>query len=106
MIICTNCWQEYCKCDMPDPREIDDNIIDTLRLLNGKGYKTKFSCGGHVDGRIIYIYVLFWDEHKFDTLPDGFNAKGQQVYCYLKKADQDIIDSRVEALYEWARKVV
>jgi hypothetical protein len=55
--------------------EIDDNIFDTILLLNQKDYPTKFCCSGHTWGGDPYIY--FEDlvkEKSFVDLPKNFTA--------------------------------
>lgn len=37
--------------------EVDDNIANTISVLNKKGYKTKACCSGHNDGRF-HMYRL------------------------------------------------
>ena len=53
--------------------DIDDNILETILLLNQKGYPTKFCCSGHTWGGDPYI--LFEDgitERTFESLPNDF----------------------------------
>lgn len=60
-------WGTDLKCTQPecggDIVEIDDLIYDTVRILNEKGYKTKFCCSGHTVPYLnIYeedVYIVF-----------------------------------------------
>lgn len=64
MVLCDNCWKEDCNCSS-SKISIDDSIADTIRLLNLKGYKTLYCCGGHINIENIYkgicpsIYIFF-----------------------------------------------
>lgn len=70
--------------DVPCPKEgcpgvllhLDDGIAEALVALNGKGYVTKDSCGGHFNNAEDHLsfYVAFEDGKRppIDTLPDAF----------------------------------
>lgn len=59
MKVCPICFTP--KCNHRKSRiEIDDDILDTIKLLNDKGYRTSFCCAGHVDkSQPISIYISF-----------------------------------------------
>lgn len=82
--------------------EVDEQIADTISILNKKGYLTLYSCSGHVKDPRLYekypiekaddccdsfiiddksilipylstrIYILFDKEYSFKTLPKNF----------------------------------
>ena len=92
--------------------EIDENIIETILILNKKGYRTLESCSGHLKGLGSSVYILFDDRYVFDTLPNGFSID----YAYYSENDMligksingDISDRQMEIwntskdLLEWA----
>jgi len=53
--------------------DLDDNILDSIRLLNKKGYATEYSCAGHIWGGDPYI-VFSYDIHEetFLSFPKDF----------------------------------
>ena len=76
--ICTSCWEEECVCDYEQYVYLDKNIADAIINMNLKGYKTFYSCEGHIeiddgraDSRVLDIY--FTTQFRLDDLPDGFD---------------------------------
>ena len=57
--VCPYCFNNITKCDCNNYIEylirIDRNIQEHIRILNDKGYKTRFCCEGHDT----YIYIRF-----------------------------------------------
>ena len=91
--------------------EVDELIADTIKVLNKKGYYTRYSCSGHVSDFRIYelhndynikdnigylmddgsrlipytfttVYVFFDNNYNFQTLPDGF-VKNNNVIEFI-----------------------
>lgn len=59
MLVCSECFCSECAHEK-EKVEIDDEILDTIKLLNDKGYKTDYCCGGHVgEKRMPCMYVRF-----------------------------------------------
>ena len=76
--ICTSCWEEECVCDYEQYTFLDKNIADAIISMNLKGYKTFYSCEGHIevddgrnDSRVLDIY--FTTQHRLVVLPEGFS---------------------------------
>jgi hypothetical protein len=87
-LMCTGCYKrtQFYKIDMNEKFhpyevgtcngckgkvvEIDDLIVDATILLNQKGYKTKFTCSGHLDESFFATYIFF--EERPYTAPKGF----------------------------------
>jgi hypothetical protein len=67
---CTNCESEG------NVFEVDENIIDSIALLNKKGYTTRYSCGGHEYEDDSAGYIQFESSMKnkeiFTTLPESW----------------------------------
>lgn len=114
MNICVNCWKKTCKCSNMKIEDIDKNMIEILQVLNSKGYKTRFCCGGHKDCLTLQIYIQFVGIYKFKNVPKGMkkffgNKLGNSVttieYCNSKLsgnvARQGMIDEINFRLYEW-----
>lgn len=54
---------------IPDSRiiEVDDEIAETISVLNKKGYRTEYCCGGHINKYEYYSMICdksFMDEEK------------------------------------------
>lgn len=54
---------------IPDNKiiEVDDEIAETISVLNKKGYKTEYCCGGHINKYEYYSMICdkcFMDEEK------------------------------------------
>lgn len=54
---------------IPDNKiiEVDDNIAETISVLNKKGYRTEYCCGGHINKYEYYSMTCdkcFMDEEK------------------------------------------
>lgn len=52
--------------------EVDENILEVIRILNGKGYTTKYCCGGHDYDRMIKTYIMFEQPLTGVEIPEGF----------------------------------
>jgi len=65
----------YCpkvKC-FGDVVEIDELFVLPIRILNQKGYKTKYCCSGHMIDEYINSYISFDDNViNLPSLPKGF----------------------------------
>ena len=45
--VCGNQTDAEFQCKHNEKVLIDDNIVNTIKLFNQKGYKTRYCCGGH-----------------------------------------------------------
>lgn len=78
--VCPICFCESCfhDCDDFDKIEIDASMQEILKILNDKGYKTQYHCGGHVNKKyqnnFIQIYIRFWYGINFSL--DEMNSVG------------------------------
>lgn len=100
---------------------IDQNIAPTLKILNNKGYVTKFSCGGHIRSEdkkpMLCIYILF-DNIYTDLNVSSINFKSTIFYnathisynipyriwsnmAYYNKGK--IIEDKNRELLEWSK---
>lgn len=65
MKVCNICFKENCGEThgnlIKEIVEIDDDILETIRTLNKKGYVTEYCCAGHVSEKDISpeIYIYF-----------------------------------------------
>jgi hypothetical protein len=98
-----------CKKCGENVAEVDDMIIDTIILLNKKGYKTKFCCSGHLNENHFGTYIMFINRP--DILPEGFyptdmecmhlhstrNPKGYEGFKKLLEINLN--------LYKWANEL-
>ena len=93
--------------------KIDENIAETIVILNKKGYITIGSCSGHL-GFLNEAYIQFKDNYNFETLPKGFIVRGymNSIVCKefeLKdfgtmKRQADIWETAKDLL-EWAESL-
>ena len=108
--ICVKCWrkEKYCKCNNKRLELIDHNMVYIVMHLNKKGYKTKFSCSGHVENKFIYIYICFYNNYVFNTLPEGFIYKNRILFyknmkLKNKKEIQTDINHKIRILKMWVK---
>jgi hypothetical protein len=65
MKVCNICFEKDCTDNHGSSGkqivEIDDEILDTIKLLNQKGYATMFCCGGHIRKEWVSaeMYIVF-----------------------------------------------
>ena len=122
MIVCNKCFINSCNCKDNDYVEIDDKILDTIKLLNSKGYITEHCCSGHYGSE--QLYVIFNRLYAFneDKLPEGFYVDNKNTYRIYPRTsihskqfwtldkettkDDDSINSYIDKinkdLYNWA----
>jgi len=100
--VCTVCWDKSCNHSYQYKAEIDDNISDIICILNRKGYKTLYCCGGHISednilqGYLPNIYIAFNKYNSkvinMDTSPLGenwtWNKTNATLRYFLKEAKQ------------------
>lgn len=70
--------------------DVDDDLKDTIKILNEKGYKTKYSCSGHPSARLksdglrdgikygkVYstARIVFSEVYEFPNVPSGWKRK-------------------------------
>jgi len=89
------CIQSECNGEII---EVDDLMYNTLKILNEKGYTTKFSCSGHTTEPFlnkIYredVYIVFRENiFELDNVVSTFNSilsnkfrrNNYSIHCYL-----------------------
>ena len=52
--------------------EVDELLVPTIKILNDKGYTTKFCCSGHYDSQHPNGYIKFEYWVKLPYIPKGF----------------------------------
>ena len=104
-------------------KEIDDDIKGIIKMLNDKGYETKYSCSGHPSARVkkdVYrdgilnkkLYstarIVFAKDYEFDSIPEGWEVKvldEDKTGIYVKPPTFKIVDGLpTEAFYKWKKK--
>lgn len=87
--------------------EVDEMILPVIRILNLKGYKTKFCCGGHPEKKNPNAYILFDFDYRPKTIPEGFEEDGHYaIRSNFKESGYYINTKKIfEHMYnlmEWA----
>lgn len=94
--------------------ECDDKIVDSIILLNEKGYETKFCCSGHNDDDVLAPYVSFdpnvyWVDRLNVNHPDNWECtmKGYIIRRFTIEDEtiygrSQLIDIAMNELYKWA----
>lgn len=112
--VCPRCFNtiDKCTCDV-QPRElinIDSGIQEQIRILNTKGYITRYCCESHNpnDG----IYIAFVKEYGFDNMPDGFFYRKRMKFMYhLYKCKMDTEEfnknkqAHLDKLLDWCNNL-
>lgn len=52
--------------------EVDELLLPTIKILNEKGYTTKYCCSGHWSGQLPNGYIMFDEGIDVPNLPKGF----------------------------------
>lgn len=88
---------------------IDKNLIAILIILNMKGYKTLFSCGGHSDRDFTNIYIYFNKDISHLEPPEDFRVEkakfGSIIRFYPIPHDEKDIKKHIKLLKEWSVKL-
>lgn len=106
--VCADCYRPLSECTcVAAPYflvNIDRNIQDVVRILNEKGYITRYCCEGHDTGS--NTYVTFSWQHEFDNIPDGFTYKNGTIqHVYADNKDIARKDEYLKRLLDWAENL-
>lgn len=87
--------------------ELDENIRDSIIILNKKGYVTLFCCGGnHPEVGYIHIYIYFENDYPLPELPKGFKLKNRILeYFYSPKFDPIRHKTHFDDLVVWVESL-
>lgn len=69
---CCRCPDLECNSADMSLFEIDELMIEPIRILNQKGYITEYCCSGHVFNKSSRAYIKFYSECTPDTVPNGW----------------------------------
>ena len=114
----------YSAYNMPCPKtgcsgsmfEVDELMLPTIKILNEKGYTTKFCCSGHYYHSPSSGYLWFEEWVELPNLPKGFSIdKNTKVGICIRPTrafdrnhykstykDFSIICDEAKSLFEWA----
>jgi hypothetical protein len=74
--------------------EIDELLIPTIKILNQKGYYTKFCCSGHYYGQHPNGYISFEEGIDIPFLPKGFKKEVFNNCVTIRSTIKDKIGKR------------
>ena len=55
--------------------EVDELMLPTIKILNQKGYYTKYCCSGHYYHQIVDGYIMFSNGINIPFIPNGFHKE-------------------------------
>lgn len=55
--------------------EIDDIMLQIIKILNSKNYITNYCCGGHAENSDPHAYIMFNYGVELPNIPNGFNLE-------------------------------
>ena len=110
--VCPKCFRQVdaCTCERGSQHliQIDEGVQDAVRILNEKGYPTRYCCESHYQSVNTQVYVSFGQEWGFQTLPEGFayNRTHRMVlHRYNPRLTQEQFDAEkqrsLKALLDW-----
>ena len=89
--------------------QIDDLIAPTIQILNLKGYRTAWSCSGHVREGFDSAYIQFeFGMITPEELPTGWfwaedgHMQYQYVSCFPDDLSWEIVEV-MDMLFKWAK---
>lgn len=108
--------------DVPCPKsscygylvEIDELLLPTIKILNEKGYFTKFCCSGHYSSQNPRCYIMFDEGICLPYIPNGFKENViSNCVCIESGTLSDVfyyddflkICDNAKLLLEWAIKL-
>ena len=104
--------------------DIDEKIVNAIKILNEKGYTTKFCCSGHPDELYKYenglyhlgSYVTF--EHdvfklliEINNIPNNWTCNEIGIYRFFEEEEvnifkpENLISIAMKELEEWANNL-
>lgn len=111
--VCPNCFKRLTQCNCNSAPweliQIDAKIQDAIRVLNGKGYYTRYSCEGHYNGKkgVVEGYILF--DVTPNNCPQGWRKSKNRIYYHVKPmSKKEFIEEQeknIEALNKWANEL-
>ena len=112
--VCPRCFNtvDKCTCDV-QPRElinIDSGIQEQIRILNTKGYITRYCCESHNPNE--GIYIAFVKDYGFHNMPDGFfyrKRMSSMYHLYKCKMDAEEFNKNkqdhLDKLLDWCNNL-
>lgn len=74
--------------------DIDEELIPHIKLLNSKGYATKYCCQGHVYNSVPHLYIMFEFEYDFEIEPPKGFTDSINDYNEIRKSCIEFITSK------------
>ena len=116
--VCPNCFEQPHKCTCKVfPTYyliwIDEGMQEHIKILNDKGYDTKYSCESHEPANIIYVNfdADYITKHNL-SVPEGFKyakSRYQLEHSYNKKMSMEDFEKdkkkHLNILLEWCKNL-
>lgn len=94
--------------------EVDELLLLSIKILNQKGYLTKFCCSGHIYSSYPDTYIMFEEDIELPDMPNGFYKDSKNCirkdYFIIKdngyelKLQKEIIKTSIDIL-TWVKKL-
>ncbi len=85
--------------------EIDDLMVKPVRILNKKGYYTKYCCSGHLYRRYVSAYIKFNEETCPVGAPKGWKKDGEDCIRYEKPSEKVTSLNYIMDLIKWCEEL-
>jgi hypothetical protein len=92
--------------------EVDELLLLPIKILNQKGYITKYCCSGHIYSSYPQTYIVFEDDINLPNIPNGFYVDAERCirkdFNYKKNNElllqKEIIKTVIDIL-SWVKKL-
>ena len=77
--------------------EVDELFVDTIIILNQKGYYTKYCCSGHTY-KTDNSYIYFHNFVKLPYLPEGYRYD-EDIYPFIKEQKEYVKQNVIRNIF-------
>ena len=70
--------------------EVDDMILHAIKILNDKGYITKYCCSGHAENKPPNGYIMFEDFINLESCPERFKFEDRYGSTIIRSTFESV----------------